>query len=964
MKTIFILFFLFSFSAQAQIFRKDVIVDSVKYMALITQGDQSLKVDLFYEDSEGWPQKLASTSAINMEQAQKKVDQFTSQVIQKKYPVEPRPLKISQTTQTGIWPTREEWSQDWEDRFSDWIRKETGPDFFKQNNIATDCADVAFSLRWIFSRIHFLPVANTLGANNRLMTNESSSSLWNELPTDPNWKKDKRFLKALNYFLDQAYTHTLMKDSYPIALNTKYFKEGVYHLTLHDTSGHTQLIHETNYQNPSRPPFMAIASTTPRAVRTLYANMPFFGKFEKGKSAFLRFRWPAKSTSGQTYLVPPKNHPGFSEEQFSPDFNQSEFSMLLPVYRKLVPSFSLSGAVAHNFQDIESSTLERIDVVSKGWQACQPPNDCQEGSDLYESWSTPSRDQRLKDRLNLTRDFEFAALTNGNKSELLEIQALKKEFLSKTISIPDLGKISFKRIEWNLNRQLFSSNPRVSPAGRWGFGPQGLVDSFEEFLKNKLRARKAKVDESIKKCPQIESCSNDAYENLKTNSIDEEILFAIRSVEGSSSDACLDYPKECQEIQNRARPLEFSFDQRPIKFGSLLENSIHFQFSPGLSHEERWGLKRLPIHKVLKNDSVLDFNSSWIGDSSGKAINLETKQELRFPGWEIKQISSGRMALTQPRSEAYRIAVYDLAQQTQTEFDWLEKVKTIFISTTGAIGLVSDQKIVSLSFQQGQWIEDWKLDLPNSSNSLESYSFSHNVVVVYSDDNIKVRILGDKKTQIDLESSKNASLQCSTGPYCSMTYEDAAKESRSYILGPNTFKYFSKPYRLERLGETFWSVFSKDGSTEIQQLGPDLSFIGTALDLKVDSVEFTSDAMVAHFPGHVNLYTWTGNHFTEQRLFNEKIEYLFFTKDYFLAKKKDRSEIYKRSSGQLLYTTPKGFFSIYQLEDRLLIQNQRGTVSELKEGKMLRLFEVSWIEEVFKSWARVILHGQSVILKL
>ena len=87
----------------------------------------------------------------------------------------------------SIWEAKNRWNNDWELKFGQWLKQEVTLDFYKKYNIPTDCADAVIGLRWIFSRINYLPVANTLSDTGNLFGQFSMKKEWKRLPTATNW---------------------------------------------------------------------------------------------------------------------------------------------------------------------------------------------------------------------------------------------------------------------------------------------------------------------------------------------------------------------------------------------------------------------------------------------------------------------------------------------------------------------------------------------------------------------------------------------------------------------------------------------------------------------------------------------------------------------------------------------------------------------------------------------------------
>ncbi|MCB0394454.1 MAG: hypothetical protein KDD25_07835, partial [Bdellovibrionales bacterium] len=138
-----------------------------------------------------------------------------------------------------IWETKNEWSWEWEIEYGRWLQSIDNIGYLYKYGVATDCADVAVAYRWIFARINGLPAGQTLAGTQVLFTNESMKNIWKDLPTSSEWHQDKLFLTALDYVLDNTYTHSIYKDSYPIEINRDAVIPGAHDLNLHSTdTGH------------------------------------------------------------------------------------------------------------------------------------------------------------------------------------------------------------------------------------------------------------------------------------------------------------------------------------------------------------------------------------------------------------------------------------------------------------------------------------------------------------------------------------------------------------------------------------------------------------------------------------------------------------------------------------------------------------------------------------------------------
>lgn len=88
-----------------------------------------------------------------------------------------------------LWTAQNQWDENWESQFADWISGQVKPNFFIVNNISTDCADAVISLRWIFARQNSLPMASRSGSN--YITNLSTD--WDHIQSGSLWQSDARF---------------------------------------------------------------------------------------------------------------------------------------------------------------------------------------------------------------------------------------------------------------------------------------------------------------------------------------------------------------------------------------------------------------------------------------------------------------------------------------------------------------------------------------------------------------------------------------------------------------------------------------------------------------------------------------------------------------------------------------------------------------------------------------------------
>jgi hypothetical protein len=369
--------------------------------------------------------------------------------------------------QAALWVAENQWDQNWENQYSEWISKQVKPQFFIENQITTDCADAVISLRWIFSRINSLPMASSSGSG--LITNLSNR--WDSAPTSLDWKTDQRFRAALRSINDSTDTKTLFRDIYPTELNVKNLKPGTLFVEATSTTGHAQWISHINFDGVNNP-IMFYSSTVPQAIReTLVYPFMKIKWPEQNVNAFGRFRWPVQ-TAGQVKLASSESMPGYSLEQYqlalklSKSYNFDDFVTERLTGHPLEGLQKLQNLVGHLAQRLEN----RVPVVVAGFNACAP-NKCIKDSTKFYNHSTYSRDGAIQFLIiGITEMIYSDKYIRSIDDQIAGRIVLKWSQLQNNIRI-DLG---FKNIELgyivnNWNESLISSDPNDTIEKRWGF---------------------------------------------------------------------------------------------------------------------------------------------------------------------------------------------------------------------------------------------------------------------------------------------------------------------------------------------------------------------------------------------------------------------------------------------------------------------------------------------------------------
>jgi hypothetical protein len=453
------------------------------------------KVAQFKVFTSGLQEKISEEAYGTMARAQKRGAELLMIAKRQEVPVGPRRAEFANTSVNagvirgghGIYPAVAEWDETWEQKYADWLRAEFKPDFFVKHNIVTDCADVAFSLRWIFSRINGLRMATTLSASNRLLTNDSRAPEWDKLPTAPEWYADRKFLAALNYIQNNTYTHSLQNDTFPVAMARPYFREGVIELHINDSSGHTLIMNYIarpgeNYQIPGS----MLWSTLPPAVRPLEEGLFYPSQPGTDNFSFRQFRWP-QLVNNQVQLVREANMPGYSLEQFDDKYYDGYPNFTAAVMAKLFPDYSPIKIVEKSILELTDMIKSRTEVVEEGYVYCKT-HDCKEGSTGYEDWSTPSRDKRLGQVFKRNRELVTQLTQINGNVEVTFLEGRLKPQNIRNVQIP----LQIVELIWD--SEIYSSEPTVEPAKRWNLSSPDLAEYIIDRVGKLLASRESKVN--------------------------------------------------------------------------------------------------------------------------------------------------------------------------------------------------------------------------------------------------------------------------------------------------------------------------------------------------------------------------------------------------------------------------------------------------------------------------------------
>ena len=365
----------------------------------------------------------------------------------------PCPSQTLNESSDQIWTVdHNRWTVEEEYRFGKWVDENITEDFFIRYKTPTDCADAVYAIRWIYARIAHLPAAATT-KDGKLIGHWSTK--WKHLPTHPEWQYDQRFRAALLHVLSQTWTGSLPLDTYPIRISPDSVTPGT---VLCMTESHCGIVGQVSFGGSQGHPLRTWESMLPVKVRKLVLR-PFFSSrpVSKTRTGLVKSRWPTFENGRWKYL-PAKEHPFYSEEQYTAgfyagyeDFVEAVAKRIDPIdYEPMEKMVNVIGTIARFLRD-------RVPIVMAGHEQCSRGG-CPEGWDLWEIHNTLGRDGMI----NLLID---------HLSEIIELNHLDHELaekMMKAISI-DISKdrsVTFYDVYQNCS--WLSSHPEGSIEARWG----------------------------------------------------------------------------------------------------------------------------------------------------------------------------------------------------------------------------------------------------------------------------------------------------------------------------------------------------------------------------------------------------------------------------------------------------------------------------------------------------------------
>lgn len=375
----------------------------------------------------------------------------------------------------AVWQETQSWSPSWEQKYSAWIETEFNEDIFMSGTykgIPTDCADAVYAARVIFAYENGLPFAinDATGGSNKI-SNQMSRF-------DSTKDSLQRVRKFIDYVSDVTSTKSLPNDTYPVAINRENVRSGTVwsrpRITrdniwrriiggqVQEDPGHAEIVKsvtETGVVN-------LIGSTVPKDLRMLNTTSSLVFMPIETSTGFRNWKQPANYSQNESTL------PGFSLEQFTEigkganDSRRTLNAWTADVQNRLaLREESREEEIDRQVFNVCGLVNARVDVIKKSEAyRVKIGGQCMSAAD-YDSYSTPSRDKRIKTTLKQVIDTAGGfGLTAAQRAKKL------KPHLDTCpdIEIAPGQKVSLYEFSIKMLKGDVSSNPNDSFGARWG----------------------------------------------------------------------------------------------------------------------------------------------------------------------------------------------------------------------------------------------------------------------------------------------------------------------------------------------------------------------------------------------------------------------------------------------------------------------------------------------------------------
>jgi len=368
----------------------------------------------------------------------------------------------------AVWRNEHEWSADWEKKYSEWIRTSFNEDIFvtgPYSGLRTDCSDAVYMARAIFAYENKLPfvIRDSTGGSNRLSNSMSRF--------DSTSDSHKRARKFIAYVGEVTSTKTMPQDTYPVAINRRNVRSGtVWSRPSRRENNIIRRIIRGNSEDPGHAETVKkvaetgvltlIGSTVPKEVRKLHttSSMVFM---PEGTATGLR-NW----MQPDYYQRSKADLPGYSLEQFNTIGNDGGGRSLQRWNKEVQRRLALreetrEESIQRQADDLCGLVNDRVAIIKESEAHRRALGGACMDRDDYDSYSTPSRDKRIKETLEQLMHAAGVEDISGIERPLRRCA---------DIQITSGKAISLYEFSSRLLAKRVSSNPNHNFDARWGLG--------------------------------------------------------------------------------------------------------------------------------------------------------------------------------------------------------------------------------------------------------------------------------------------------------------------------------------------------------------------------------------------------------------------------------------------------------------------------------------------------------------
>jgi hypothetical protein len=612
---------------------------------------------------------------------------------------------------TQLWPTKNRWddpNKNWESEYGKFVSA-IPLNFFLDLGLKIDCADVVYGLRWIFARIHFLPMQFTMSGG-RKMSNTQFPREWITLH-EPNrlegdWRKDKVFMRSLRFMMDMTYTSTMHLDSDLLLPTADNIQPGV----INYLGFHSQLIRSVDTSGTDVP-VSVIETSVPQILKPLTHYFIFTPQ---------NFRQFKPNGIKPQHKVASPHLDRVERLDFDQMFgNYTE--MVSWIIDKSILKANVKIIQAKFTKTLQTMVDERAAAVNAAMSTCYAsPISCAFGTINYENLSTPSRDLRISQILDSMNYF------------LSWIDHLI-DFSSPEIYVKQNGesfKLDFQIFKTAYESEILSPHPLDPPLLRWG----GALVNLELNYDNELKQLK-QVLQTYEKFLR-----GNEKDNAKERYTYRSLKLAEKKLVSWWINSCLqeNHPSglyhACYQVMNQG-----NFLSAPAV--SYLQHSQLIKTNKN-SQSQNFGTIVPSKTSVLETDNYLVLGGAHVYDLNGQSYNFilpylqskypefddedEWKNYLNYRSHFLK---SQQLLMYYDHENRMPPILLDLSNKLYSQ--------VIFIDDLLPRGLdwhVLGSKLVGVN-QQAKWVglyewkkldEGWALELVNEWNHTKFYFLSTN----------------------------------------------------------------------------------------------------------------------------------------------------------------------------------------------------------------------------------------------